>query len=303
MYGKGLLATAVCAVLTSTALLFTFGSSGPAGTVQARVAPEIENAEPITPEPQAMFDVSVLVNGYPIQEYSARGCSYVEAREGQEYSIRIRNPLGVRVAVALSVDGLNSIDARRSRAYDASKWVIQPYSDITVSGWQVSPSRLRRFYFTTERESYGAKLGQTRNLGVISAVFFREDRPMPIPMPVTPRRGSRDEEMRREPSDQPIPPSAGTEANESRSASKSAPSASMPSDDYAATGIGRSARNDVRWLNLDLQREPAAEITIRYEYRPELVRLGILPRTYEPDPLQRRERATGFSDHAYSPEP
>jgi hypothetical protein len=77
----------------------------------------------------------------------------------------------------------------------------------------------------------------------------------------------------------------------------------MRKDDYAATGIGRSSRNDVRWLNLDLQREPAAEITIRYEYRPELVRLGILPRTYEPDPLQRRERATGFSDHAYSPEP
>jgi hypothetical protein len=302
MYGKGLLATAVCAALISTALLFTFGSPGPAGTVQARVAPEIESAEPVTPEPQAMFDVSVLVNGYPIQEYSGRGRSYVEAREGQEYSIRIRNPFGVRVAVALSVDGMNSIDARRSRAYDASKWVINPYSDITVSGWQVSSSRLRRFYFTTERESYGAKLGQTGNLGVISAVFFRENRPIPIPMPVTPRRGTGDEEMRKEPSDQPIRPSAGTAANESQSA-KSAPSASMRKDDYAATGIGRSSRNDVRWLNLDLQREPAAEVTIRYEYRPELVRLGILPRSYESDPLERRERATGFSDHAYSPEP
>jgi hypothetical protein len=38
----------------------------------------------------------------------------------------------------------------------------------------MSTERARRFYFTDERDSYGAKLGQTANLGVISAVIFRE---------------------------------------------------------------------------------------------------------------------------------
>ena len=124
------------------------------------------------------FELDVLVNGRPLQEYYARGRTYVEALQGAEYELRLRNSSSDRVAVALSVDGLNTIDARHTSAWNASKWVIEPYQTITISGWQMSSERARRFYFTNERDSYGAKLGQTANLGVISAVFFRERRPV-----------------------------------------------------------------------------------------------------------------------------
>src|SRR5437660_1659926 len=136
------------------------------------------------------FGVQVLVNGRPLEEYAAHGRTYVEAIEGAEYDLRIHNPLPYRVAVALSVDGLNSIDARHTTAWEASKWVIGPYQTIYVSGWQVSSARARHFYFTTERDSYGAKLGQTVNLGLISAVFFRARHPIPVsvtPPPPRPR--------------------------------------------------------------------------------------------------------------------
>jgi len=126
------------------------------------------------------FEVQILVDGRPLEEYNARGKSYVEALAGAEYEVRIRNPLPYRVAVALSVDGLNSIDARHTTAWNASKWVIEPYGTINISGWQMSSERARRFYFTSERDSYGAKLGQTSNLGVVSAMFFRERRPYPV---------------------------------------------------------------------------------------------------------------------------
>src|SRR5688572_9787185 len=82
------------------------------------------------------FDVQLLVNGRRLEEYHARGKSYVEAIEGAEYEVRIRNPLPFRVAVALSVDGLNTIDARRTTAWNASKWVIEPYGTINITGWQ-----------------------------------------------------------------------------------------------------------------------------------------------------------------------
>src|SRR5678815_3395438 len=127
------------------------------------------------------FELDVLVNGRPLQEYYARGRTYVEALQGAEYELRLRNPTSDRVAVALSVDGLNTIDARHTSAWNASKWVIEPYRTITISGWQMSSERARRFYFTNERDSYGAKLGQTANLGVISAVFFREQRRLVTP--------------------------------------------------------------------------------------------------------------------------
>ena len=78
----------------------------------------------------------------------------------------------------------------------------------------------------------------------------------------------------------------------------------MPDDEYAATGIGRSVHNDVRWVHMDLDSRAAGQVTIRYEYYQALVRLGIMPRPYYPrDTLTDRERATGFEDRRFSPEP
>jgi hypothetical protein len=251
--------------------------------------------------PISGFNVEILVNGRPQDEYQARGRSYVEAIEGAEYEVRLRNPLPYRVAVALSVDGLNTIDARRTSAWNASKWVIEPYGTISIGGWQMSSQRARRFYFTSERDSYGAKLGQTANLGVISAVFFRERRPIPIPVTPAPYPRPRYEEdgQRR---DKSRAPSTGA-GNES-STLRRGEIAPVPDDDYAATGIGRSVQNDVRWVNMDLDSRPASEVLIRYEYYPALVRLGIVPRHYyRPDSLRRRESATGFEDRRFSPEP
>lgn len=246
------------------------------------------------------FDLEVLVHGSPQQVYYGRGRRYVEAIEGREYSLRVRNPYGLRVAVALSVDGLNTIDAKRTSPENASKWVIEPYGTITIDGWQVSGSRARQFYFTTERNSYGAKLGQTANLGVISAVFFRERRPVTIYR--DPRRGGYPGEADSQANtDRPAPSSS----ERGRAKSTAGASQPRPDDESAATGIGRSRDNNVTWINLDLESRPASEITVRYEYRDALVRLGLYPRRYspEPDSLGRRERANGFDGHTYSPEP
>lgn len=263
-------------------------------------------ARPVRYEP---FEVEILVGGTPLEKYPGRGRLYVEARRGQEYSVRIRNPLPVRVAVALSVDGLNSIDARRTAARDASKWVIQPYGTITVGGWQVSTNRARRFYFTTEADSYANKLGRPEDTGVISAVFFRERASYSevTPRPRNPRVTTNEDgerqsdESRKSRAGQSPQPSARAEGAPRAQGSVAAPA---PDDDYAATGMGRSVGHDVRWVNLDLENSPSSEVTIRYEYRPALVRLGIIPR--EPrgrDALRRRERARGFEDGRFSPEP
>src|SRR5687767_8567952 len=124
--------------------------------------------------PQPPGDIDILVNDVPQHRYAHHGRWYVEAIKGKEYAIRLRNPYGVRVAVALSVDGLNTIDARQTTAVAGRKWVIDPYQIITISGWQTSQTQARRFEFTTEAHSYGQALGKTANLGIISAVFFKE---------------------------------------------------------------------------------------------------------------------------------
>ncbi len=228
------------------------------------------------------FQIEVLVNGRPVTEYHAKGKTYVEALHGAEYQLRLRNSSPDRVAVALSVDGLNTIDARHTSAWNASKWVIEPYQTITISGWQMSSERARHFYFTNERDSYGAKLGQTANLGVISAVFFRERRritPITPPYPIT-----RDERTSRA---QEAPASkSGTGQSSSGSGAPMPPP--RRDDDYAATGIGRSVHHDVHWVNMELDSRAAAEVTLRYEFYSALLRLGVVPR-------HSREDARGFS--------
>jgi hypothetical protein len=289
---------AVLSIIAAAAFLFSMAPSEAAVGDYSVLSPLSEQHRPIVSD--SRFEVDVLVNGRLLEEYDARGKSYIEAIAGAEYEVRIRNPLPYRVAVALSVDGLNSIDARRTSAWNSSKWVIEPYGTIHIGGWQMSSERARRFYFTTERDSYAAKLGQTSNLGLISAVFFREIRPIPIPIAPPPRPYPRHEDDGRKRSEAPAPSAGAQGAAKERSGSI----APMPNDEYAATGIGRSVRNDVRWVNMDLDSRPAAEVTLRYEYYPALVRLGILPRHYErSDSLRRREGATGFEDRRFSPEP
>jgi hypothetical protein len=253
------------------------------------------------------FSVEVLSGGYAREKYPARGRVYVEAVEGREYALRLSNPLPVRVAVALSVDGLNTIDARRTTARDASKWVIPPHGSITIGGWQMSSTRARRFYFTDERNSYANRIGRPADAGVITAVFFRERHnraeilPPPRPVEARPRVEDRGQTKRRtQAGDSPAAATA-----ERGSASGRAIPAPDASDDYAATGIGRSVTNDVWSVEMDLEPHAAAEVTLRYEFRDALVRLGVLPRDYppQPDPLRRRERARGFEDRQFSPEP
>ena len=125
------------------------------------------------------YSLEIIVDGVPLSEMHARGNTYIEAIEGREYSIRLSNHSSGRIAIALSVDGLNSIDAKTTSAGEATKWILNPYQTITIDGWQTNSSTARRFFFTTEERSYGAWLGNTSNLGVISAAVFREILPQP----------------------------------------------------------------------------------------------------------------------------
>lgn len=240
------------------------------------------------PSPPA-GNVDILVNGAPLTRYAHRDRWYVEAVKGREYEIRLRNPYGVRVAIALSVDGLNTIDAQQTTAAAARKWVLEPYETVTISGWQTSQSQARRFEFTTEENSYAEALGKASNLGVISAVYFRERVRKVMPEP----RVSAERNQPQAAAALPPPASAGAVASESPAAAR---------DEYAATGMGRPTDHVVTQVWVDLEDTPAQTVDIRYEFRPQLVRLGILPQSRVTDPLQRREGARGF-EPGFSPEP
>ncbi|MEP7117364.1 MAG: hypothetical protein ABI880_07275 [Acidobacteriota bacterium] len=241
----------------------------------------------------AAAEVEVVVDGAARPRYRHNGGVYVEALKGQEYAIRLRNPYPVRVAVALSVDGLNTIDARETTAADARKWVLGPYETVTISGWQTNQREARRFEFTTEARSYGQALGKTANLGMISAVFFRERVAIVRPESTNEYAGRMGA----------VPPAPAAPAPAQDAAASGGASASKrAADEYAATGMGRRTGHAVEQVWLDLEDAPAQAVNLRYEFRPQLVRLGILPQAAPVDRLQQRERARGF-EPGFCPEP
>ena len=237
------------------------------------------------------FSLSVLLEGAERPEYPGRGQLYVEAVRESPYAIRLSNPSPYRVAVALSVDGLDTIDARHTDPWSARKWVLEPYETTTIPGWQVSGTAARAFYFTGEKSSYGARLGKTEDLGVIEAVFFRESSPLPEP-PISAEPGSADGSpgtLRRDAA-APKAPAAAGEARQK---------AQALSDELAATGMGQRRDHSVYEVAMRLEREPVARVRLRYEFHSQLVALGVV--SPPGDALRRRERATGFSE--FCPEP
>jgi hypothetical protein len=274
----------------------------------------LASAAPALAVAQGPYTLEVLVDGRPLAELYGNGRHYVEAFAGREYSLRLTNNTGRRVAIAVSVDGLNSIDARTTTAQAGSKWILGPYESIVLDGWQTSSALARRFYFTTEKGSYGAWLGKTDNLGVIAAVVFRERLPETEQpryfrergAPAAPGSGAEGGVRGGAPSAAaPAPPEA--DRADGRAESHLAPKEpnepeAQLSDEYAATGIGREVDHQVKRVRFRAERSAAACLELRYEYRPALVRLGLLPPAHPRDPLERRERAHGF-EPGFAPDP
>ncbi len=106
------------------------------------------------------------------------GHPFITANLEERYSLIIHNPLPVQTAVNLTIDGLNSITGKPCRPDDGSKWIIGPYSYITIRGWQVSGVDARRFYFTSKEASYASWRSNSWgkdlsvNCGVIGTAYF-----------------------------------------------------------------------------------------------------------------------------------
>jgi hypothetical protein len=257
-------------------------------------------APPLSAGHRHGFSLSVMIDGCEAPEYEHGGRLYVEALRGRSFSLRVSNPTSERIAVALSVDGRNVIDAGRTTAPHATKWVLGPRQSIDIPGWQVSGETARKFFFTETARSYAKWLGDTRNVGTIEAVFFREKRRWPMPIERQGEveggelRGGRADDG---PLREAAPPMSASPEARRESGSRGR---KQEADRFAATGIGERTDFAVRWIDFDEESAPAARIALRYEFRRELVRLGVLPRP--DDALAARERAHGFEPR-YAPEP
>lgn len=112
-------------------------------------------------------------SGAPLPTFSAGGRSYVMGNDGGRYSIRIENRTGARFEAVASVDGLDVIDGQPG-SFEKRGYLLQPWATLEIDGFRRSDDAVAAFRFGRVRDSYAAKKGNDRNVGVIGVAVFEE---------------------------------------------------------------------------------------------------------------------------------
>jgi hypothetical protein len=278
-------------VLAAAALLlFAHQASGAERTMRVQAQTKIIDGSRTWHENRGYsysFHVEVISDSDgPKREGIKDGRPFIEAYPGEEYRVRIHNPLPVRVAANLSIDGLNSLTGKPGTPEGGRKWIIEPESWIDITGWQVSDRTARRFIFTSKSESYASWRSNSWsrdlavNCGVIGVAYFWsqsdldeyfDDHPVIIRYLAQPQGG----ETRQGQSQAPMRPGARDEGRRAE-------------EQRAGTGMGERQSNPVRQVRFDYDRgmyRAAEAVIVAYDFAEE-----------------RGRRPRPFEDPGYAPE-
>lgn len=121
------------------------------------------------------YDVQILVNGNRCKQYHHDGKIFIEAKEGSEYSIELKNNEWKRILAVCSVDGLDILTGKIATT-DSPGYVINGLNSSRFDGFRVSNEKVAKFVFDYKNASYAASKedGAEKNVGVIGVRIFDE---------------------------------------------------------------------------------------------------------------------------------
>lgn len=124
------------------------------------------------------FSLEVCVNGRPVKEVSSnqdsyKGFTFIEARKGTQYTLKLKNNTWQRVCAIISVDGLDVITGKNAESTDTG-YLINGQSSIEIKGYRVSDENVAAFVFTDGKKSYATANNKALNNGVIGVRFISE---------------------------------------------------------------------------------------------------------------------------------
>jgi hypothetical protein len=113
-------------------------------------------------------------NGSPLPTTNFGGRDYVAGADGQRYVIHIENHTGNRFEAVATVDGLDVIDGQGG-SFSKRGYLVNPWSTLEIDGFRRSQAVVAAFRFGAVKDSYAARKGSDRNVGVIGVAFFHEE--------------------------------------------------------------------------------------------------------------------------------
>jgi hypothetical protein len=115
----------------------------------------------------------VDASGQALPTIASGSRHFVIGNEGQRYAIRIQNDSASRFEAVATVDGLDVIDGQPG-SFEKRGYLIGPWSSVEIDGFRQSEDAVAAFRFGRVRDSYAAKRGRDRNVGVIGVAIFQE---------------------------------------------------------------------------------------------------------------------------------
>ncbi|MBA3930608.1 MAG: hypothetical protein C0521_13560 [Xanthomonas sp.] len=220
-----------------------------------------------------LVDVSVVDRdtGEWLAQHPYRGDLWVAGTPGNRYRVRLTNTTGERVLVVLSVDGINAITGQTANPSQAG-YVLEPWQTTEVAGWRKSMNDVAQFVFTDLGDSYAARTGRPRNVGVIGIAAFREARAYRYPQYTPP----------------PIARGSMEKRAEAEAAAPAGSSRSIAANDAAkqqSIGTGHGGREWAPTSRTGFDRatrQPEQVSEVRYDEYRRLVALGVVPRRHGP---------------------
>ena len=159
---------------------------------EARPAGEPRSAGPLTSAASG-YELQVLVDGSPAPTFFSSGETYVMGTQGERYTLRVVNHTGRRVEAVASVDGRDVVDGRPADFRGKRGYIVPAWGSVDIDGWRLTRAQVAAFRFSSVADSYAARTGSAREVGVIGAAIFPErfvPRPRPLDLPYTDPRAS-----------------------------------------------------------------------------------------------------------------
>lgn len=240
---------------------------------------------------EASYDMQVLVDGVPVPTFHQNGETYVLGQLGQRYTLRIRNHSPRRIEAVVSVDGRDVVDGKSADYRSKRGYLVPAFGQVDIDGWRLTQWQAAAFRFSAVEDSYAARVGAPRNVGVIGAAIFTEryiprpmtPSPLELPPPYAERERRSDGAADRMSSNEPAAPSKKAEAAPAPMA-EAAPSASAGRGGFAPqprAGLGTefgeavsSPIHEVAFIRANANR-PTTILGVRYNDRSGLMAIGI----------------------------
>ncbi len=110
-------------------------------------------------------------DGSAMEMWTGGGQSYVVGHDGQRYTIVLDNRSPHPFEVVVTVDGLDVMDGKPGSIAKRG-YLMGPYATFEIEGFRRSEDAVAAFRFGRVGDSYAARTGSARDVGVIGAAIF-----------------------------------------------------------------------------------------------------------------------------------